>query len=132
MEVAIELIDDAINRPEQSGYACIVALDPQGSEEHYLGYLCYGPTPMTLHTYDLYWMAVDPTQRGKGVGKRLCQALDETLRHKGGKVIRAETSSRDDYDGTVAFYLAIGYEMAGRIKDFYRPDDDLIILCKTL
>jgi hypothetical protein len=24
-----------------------------------LGYICYGPTPMTVHTVDLYWIAVD-------------------------------------------------------------------------
>src|SRR5688500_4396931 len=76
VQVALELIDDSISRPEQSGYQCLVAVEPDGEDETYLGYLCYGQTPMTESTFDLYWIAVDPDYRGKGIGRRLCQALE--------------------------------------------------------
>ena len=41
------------------------------SDERVVGYICYGPTPMTEGTYDLYWIASDPQARGKGVGAAL-------------------------------------------------------------
>jgi ribosomal protein S18 acetylase RimI-like enzyme len=87
---------------------------------------------MTVHTWDLYWMAVDGTMRGKGIGRGLCAAIDARIREAGGRIVRAETSSRDDYAGTVAFYLRTGYTISGRIPDFYRPGDDLIILHRLL
>jgi hypothetical protein len=30
--------------------------------ERILGYICFGPTPMTMGTWDLYWIAVDRSQ----------------------------------------------------------------------
>jgi ribosomal protein S18 acetylase RimI-like enzyme len=93
-----------------------------------LGYLCYGATPMTDATADLYWIATDPAARGAGLGKALHAALVEILRAEGRLWIRVETSSHDDYNGTVAFYERLGYQTVSRIEGFYRPGDDLITM----
>lgn len=103
-----------------------------GGEGPLVGYLCYGHTPMTAATYDLYWMAVDGARRGLGVGRRLVEAFEAAVQQAGGRLIRVETSSRDGYDGTLAFYLRTGYEIASRIADFYGPGDDLVTLTKRL
>ena len=42
------------------------------------GWICWGPTPCTLGTYDLYWMAVDPAVHGAGVGTALIHSLAVT------------------------------------------------------
>lgn len=128
-EVALELIDDSIKRPEQSGYQCIVAVE---GEDTCAGYLSYGRTPMTEATYDLYWVAVDPTHRGKGIGRKLCQAFEDTVREASGTLIRVETSSQEAYSGTLQFYLDAGYVEGGRLPGFYKPGDDLVILYKLL
>jgi len=93
-----------------------------------LGYLCYGATPMSDTTADLYWIATDPAARGLGLGKALHAALVDVLRAEGRIWIRVETSSQDDYDGTVAFYERLGYQTVSRITDFYRAGDDLITM----
>ena len=36
-----------------------------------LGYYCIGPTPATEGTFDLYWIAVEPSLHGRGVGSAL-------------------------------------------------------------
>lgn len=137
-EVALELIDDSIKRPEQSGYQCIVATlpsetpDASESGERCIGYLSYGRTPMTEATYDLYWVAVDPDIRGKGIGRKLCAAFEETVRQADGKLVRVETSSQEAYDGTLKFYLDTGYVEGGRLPGFYKPGDDLVILYKLI
>jgi hypothetical protein len=43
-----------------------------------------------------------------------------------------ETSSRPDYENTRAFYARCGYIEAARIKDFYAPADDRIMLTTRL
>jgi hypothetical protein len=43
-----------------------------------------------------------------------------------------ETSSRSDYDATRTFYLRRGYVEAARVREFYAPHDDRIILTKRL
>ncbi len=134
VDVALELIDDSINRSQSSGYECVVACEPlgDGDDEAVMGYLSYGRTPMTEGTYDLYWVAVDPTYRGKGVGKALCRAFEETVRQRDGHLIRVETSSQEAYGGTVQFYTDAGYIEGGRLPGFYKPGDDLIILYRTI
>src|SRR3954466_12928003 len=67
-ETALELVDEWLNDGESSGYLCYVIDDvlDQGSERAVHGYVCFGPTPLTDGTYDLYWIAVDPSTQGKG------------------------------------------------------------------
>ncbi|MCI0569837.1 MAG: GNAT family N-acetyltransferase [Myxococcaceae bacterium] len=97
-----------------------------------LGYICYGPTPMTQGTYDLYWIASAPEARGQGVGARLVAEMEADLRAQGGRLVRVETASQDAYTGTHRFYAAIRYDEEARFRDFYAPGDDLIILKKKL
>ncbi len=122
--VALKLIDLAIRDPRGSGYEVLVALE----DGTLLGYVCYGPTPLTDGTFDLYWIAVDPDARGRVLGRRLHDAMLADLRGRGARLVRLETSSQDSYDGTMRFYDALGYEVVSRVRDFYRPGDDLYTL----
>lgn len=125
VDVALELIDGAIRGPE-SEYFALVAED----ESKVVGYILYGPTPMTKAAWDLYWMAVDASLRGRGIGKKLIRAFEEVVRAKEGRIIRIETSSMETYGGTLEFYLRENYAVLSRIEDFYKPGDDLITLLK--
>ncbi len=125
VRVALELIGLAISDPQGSGYEVLVATD---SDETRVGYVCYGPTPLTDGTFDLYWIAVDPDCRGRGVGRLLHDAMLSDLHGRGARLVRLETSSQDSYDGTMRFYEALGYEVVSRVRDFYRPGDDLYTL----
>jgi ribosomal protein S18 acetylase RimI-like enzyme len=120
VEVALELLIESAHDP-QSTYKTLVALD-----EQILGYVCYGRTPMTDHTYDLYWIVVDPTQHGKGLGRALYQRMEHDVRNEGGKIVRIETSSSEGYENTKAFYHRLGFEELNHIRDFYRAGDHLI------
>lgn len=97
-----------------------------------LGYVCFGPTPMTQGTFDLYWIASSPDARGQGVGAALVSAMEVELRGRGARLVRVETSAQEAYGTTRGFYAAMRYEEEARIRDFYRVGDDLIILGKRL
>src|SRR5438477_4141050 len=97
-----------------------------------LGYVCFGPTPLTESTYDLYWIAVDKSKHRGGVGKRLLKFAEEEIVRRGGKMLLVETSSQETYGGTIQFYEKTGYELVGKIKEYYKPGDDKLIFMKKL
>ena len=131
VDVALELVDDRLQHGDRSTYAFLLAFDDE-QERSLLGYACFGPTPMTEHTFDLYWVAVTPEQKGRGIGRQLCAAVEEAVRNRGGRRIRVETGTRPEYTGTIRFYLRIGYDTVGRIRDFYRDGDDLLTFVKRV
>jgi ribosomal protein S18 acetylase RimI-like enzyme len=95
------------------------------------GWICWGPTPCTKGTFDLYWMAVDPALQGSGVGTALLDAMEQRLAGVA-RVIVVETAGRDEYRKTRAFYQARGYRTVSRIPDFYAPGDDQVVYVKAM
>lgn len=96
-----------------------------------VGWICWGPTPCTSGTYDLYWMAVDPALQGAGIGTALVREMERRLEGLARLVI-VETAGRPDYRSTRAFYQARGYRPAATIPDFYAPGDDQVVYLKSL
>ena len=96
------------------------------------GYACFGATPLTQGTYDLYWIAVDPKLHGAGVGRALMRATEDAVRAEGGRLLLIETASKPSYDKTRAFYLAWGCSEVARVPDFYAIGDDKVIYARTL
>jgi len=126
--VARELIDITLDQPQQKDYVIVVAEDPAG---RVVGYLTYGPTPLTEGTYDLYWMAVRTGEQGRGYGRELVAWLEEAVRQAAGRMILIETSSQPKYEKTRRFYTGLGYREVARIPDFYRTGDDLVTYSKS-
>jgi len=126
--VAREVIDDYLRDGPRSGYNILVAEDG-GS---IAGYVCYGPTPLTHGTWDLYWIAVSPEKQGLGIGGRLITLAEKKIDESGGRLITVETSSKKEYQKTRQFYLHHGYQIVGRFPDFYAPEDDKLVLQKRL
>src|SRR3954465_15668660 len=130
--IALELIDEWLELGEHSGYLTYVleAAGDEGSEV--LGYVSFGPTPLTDSTYDLYWIAVDKSKHRGGVGKRLLKFAEEEIARRGGSMLLVETSSQETYGGTIQFYEKTGYELVGKIKEYYKPGDDKLIFMKKV
>jgi GNAT superfamily N-acetyltransferase len=95
------------------------------------GWICWGPTPCTLGTFDLYWMAVDPHHQGSGIGTALLEAMERRLAGVA-RLIVVETAGREDYEATRAFYETRGYRPVSRIPDFYAPGDDQVVYLKVM
>lgn len=115
-----------VDGPESCGYNFIV----EREGDQVLGYACYGPRDLTDGVFDLYWVAVDPLARKKGVGRGLLTASEEAAKQAGGRMIVAETSGTPHYEPTRNFYFRMGYQLEASIKDFYSDGDDLAIFIK--
>jgi ribosomal protein S18 acetylase RimI-like enzyme len=97
-----------------------------------VGYACFGATPSTDRTYDLYWIAVHPGVQRGGVGTALMSELERQLEQRSARLLVIETSSRDDYLPTRRFYHKRGYDESARLRDFYAPGDDRVVLTKRV
>jgi ribosomal protein S18 acetylase RimI-like enzyme len=126
--VAEEVIDSYLRDSQGSGYGVFVA----EADAAVAGYICYGPTPLTEGTWDIYWMAVSAEKRGQGIGSALMEAAEKEIGEAQGRLIIIETSSQPAYEKTRRFHLSHGYEVTARIPDFYTPGDDRLILQKQL
>lgn len=129
IDVAIELIDIVWKDENQKDYKIHCMVDDQ---DQAVGYICYGPAPMTRGTFDLYWIVVDPDFQGKGIGSRLLFFLDEVVREMGGRMILADASSIPQYEKTQKFYLRNGFQEVARVADYYYPGNDRITFCKRI
>ena len=126
--IAEELVDERLAKGEASGYFFLFA--EEGGR--LLGYTCFGPIPGSLHSWDLYWIAVDPCEQGRGLGRKLLVASEGGMATQGARRIYADTSSRPQYESTRAFYLACGYGQEAFLADFYAPGDGKVIFGKVL
>jgi D-alanine-D-alanine ligase len=128
LEIAREVFDDAVKGGEHGHYQSFV-IEAQGQVG---GWICYGPTPCALGTFDIYWIAVAAKLQGRGLGKELMGFVERMIRVRGGRLAVIETSGRSAYDSTRNFYERLGYSESARLKDFYSPGDDKVVSIKTL
>ncbi|AKF11502.1 GNAT family N-acetyltransferase [Sandaracinus amylolyticus] len=128
VDVAMELVDEGLSTNADQ-YFFAVAEDDHGAV---LGYACWGHAPMTDATYDLYWIAVDPTRHGGGIGQKLLAACEDDVRARGGRLLLIETEGTPDYEPTRRFYLRAGYPEIARVRDYYRVGADKIVYGRSL
>jgi ribosomal protein S18 acetylase RimI-like enzyme len=129
IDVAMELIDIVLKDPNQKDYQADCMVD---SRDQPMGYICYGPVPMTQGTFDLYWIAVHPKFQGRGVGSRLLDFLEKCVKEQKGRMILVDTSSIPSYKMTQKFYSSKGFQEVARIPDYYRLGNDRITFCKRV
>ena len=127
IDVAMELIDIVLKDQIQKDYQIYCMVDDQ---DQAIGYICYGPTPITQGTFDLYWIAVDPDFQEQGVGSNLLDFLGKVVKELKGRMILADTSSIPHYEKTQNFYLRNGFQEVARVPDYYYPGNDRVTFCK--
>jgi ribosomal protein S18 acetylase RimI-like enzyme len=128
LEIADEVLSDAILKGDASHYDshCVEA------EGRPAGWICFGPTPCTQGTYDIYWIAVAPEAQRLGLGRRLLEYAERRIAEKGGRMVTIETSGRPVYEPTRHFYRKLGYRESACLRDFYGPGDDKVVFLKPL
>jgi GNAT superfamily N-acetyltransferase len=130
VDLAVELLQERLARGvATSGYHFLFAESGEGAA---LGYACHGPAPLTVASWDLYWIAVAAADHGKGIGRRLIASAEQRAAAAGAATIYADTSGRPDYARTRAFYEHAGYLKAAELPDFYAPGEAKVIYAKKL
>jgi GNAT superfamily N-acetyltransferase len=126
---ALEIADETIKYgAEISGYFW-VKITEKGKM---IAFANYGKNDFSVHSWELYWIAVHQNLRHKNIGTILLKAVEEDVIKRGGRILWIETSGRPLYTPTEKFYTRNGYELAASLKDFYAPGDPKQIYSKTL
>jgi len=128
IEIAAELAMEKLSSDEESSYEFLFVEEG----DSVIGYTCWGLIPATMASYDLYWIAMLPQLRGRGLGKKLLAETEKFIRQAGGRRIYADTSSRRQYEPTRMFYEKCGYQRGAFLTDYYAPGDGKIIYLKIL
>jgi ribosomal protein S18 acetylase RimI-like enzyme len=128
IEVAVELVQERLNKGIESGYFFLFA----EKDRKVAGYSCFGPIPCTVESYDIYWIAVQEELRGSGLGADILKRVEERIREMGERRVYVETSSRKQYKPTRSFYSRCGYRKDATLKNFYSPGDDKVIYLRVL
>ncbi|MBN1816991.1 MAG: GNAT family N-acetyltransferase [Sedimentisphaerales bacterium] len=128
LDIAREVIDAALHDGPGGHYQSFV-LEQSGRT---VGWVCYGPTPCTVGTYDLYWIGVAPDCQKQGLGKALMALAEKNISACGGHLVIVETSGRQAYEPTRLFYESLRYDVCAQIADFYGPADDKVVFSKKL
>jgi ribosomal-protein-alanine N-acetyltransferase len=90
---------------------------PHGREQgHVVGYIVF-----TQEGHIIY-IAVDPEWRRTGIGRRL---IERVARHPRVKKVWAEV--RISNQGAQTFYQRIGFQVVGRITNYYGDEDALLV-----
>jgi len=128
IKIAMELIDFYLNNEDQKDYE--IFADADGETVN--GYVCIGPRPLTVGTYDLYWIAVNPNVQARGIGSGLIKYIEDYIKEKSGRLVLIETSGKPGYEKERKFYEKNKYDKFVEIKDFYNVGDSLVVYGKYL
>jgi ribosomal protein S18 acetylase RimI-like enzyme len=131
VSVALELVDSALEPRDarEHDYTVLIA---DLEDFPVAGYICFGQTPMTDATWDLYWVVTHAQARGRGIAGALIRAMERDVLRRGAKAIRVETSQKESHEAARRLYDRLGYPEHARFPDFYRAGDDLIVYYKVL
>jgi D-alanine-D-alanine ligase len=131
LEIAVELVDEALSCGSASGYEFIFA-DAGNPGGDLLGYVCFGPIPSRPGAFDLYWIAVSPKCQRHGLGKELIREAERRAALAGATEMYIDTSGRSQYQPTRSFYERAGYTTHEVQPAFYAPGDDKVVYRKQI
>ena len=117
IDIAREVLDSALAEGPKGHYQSFVA-EVDGET---VGWICYGPTPCTIGTYDIYWIGVSSAWQGQGIGRALTAFAEQAIRDRGGRLFVVETSGREIVHPDAAVLRGPGLRAGGQHPGFLRP-----------
>ena len=128
VDIAVELVEERVAKGRDSGYEFVVAEE----DGRMIGYSCYGATPATKGTIDLYWIVVGADYQGRGFGREILARTEAAVRLIGGARLYVDTSGSEKYAPTRNFYRRSGFRKVAELPDFYGAGDSKVILVKEV
>ena len=89
IQTALEIADETIRRgSEESGYHWIKMIE----NDKLVAFANFGKNSFSVHSWDLYWIAVHDMARHKNLGSLLLNAVEEEVKKSEGRMLWVETS----------------------------------------
>lgn len=126
IEALAEVLADYFAANVELSHSC-VTMEMDGAVR---GFAYWAPAAMTDRTWYLYWIAVDKSEQGRGLGGELLRHVEQQIWSAGGRLLLIETSSLPGYGLTRQFYVKHGYRREAVVRGFYADGDDMVIFSK--
>lgn len=116
----------------------LVAVSGSGAEAEVVGFATWfpSPDPTEPNLAEITWLGVRREFQGRGIGRRLVDALADRCRQTGVTVLQVSTLADSvdyaPYVGTRAFYRRLGFRDWRVDVGYYGPDADRLVLRKVL
>ena len=92
----------------------------------------YTPEGLAEGVWNLLMIAVDPDRHGNGLGSQLMRFVERQLADEGNRILLVDTSGKQEFKRTRAFYDMLEYEREARIRDYWSDGDDKVTFRKVL
>lgn len=114
------------------GPACGLEVVIAQRKDDVVGFLLYARDPLSVSSFDILWIAVEPSQQQQGIGQMLLQAAEEAIAAAGGTQIVLQTLEHPEEPDLRAFYEHRGYARVAVLEDYYGPGENQALYRKVL
>jgi ribosomal protein S18 acetylase RimI-like enzyme len=128
IEALSEVFDDYDAVNHTFGHVCQVWENDSAP----VGFVYFAPTAMTDRTWELWWIVVEKSRQGSGLGTQLLGIVEAEIASSHGRLLVIETSSTPPYEPTRRFYRKHGYQQIAQLPDFYCDGDDKVIFARRI
>ena len=91
INICMKMMEETLYGEEQEDdYTWMIA----ESNDTIIGFVCYGKNPLSTHSWDVYWIAIDKKYKDRGIGSILLKDCEKKILMSGGEYIWIETSGR--------------------------------------
>lgn len=116
VEITEEYVKDFVSKSARNGVQ-FVALDSQDNDKVVAELHCYKLLPSVFdHVLSELTIAVDVSQQGMGLGKKLFLSLFENIRLNRTDIYRVELICRESNVKAIVFYEKLGFVKEGRFE----------------
>lgn len=131
INICMRMMEDTlyVQEDDEDDYMWLVAED---ENDNIIGFVCYGKNPLSTHSWDVYWIAVDKKHRDRKVGTYLLKECERRILMQGGVYIWIETSGREKYEPTQRFYENKEYDKMAELPEYYDKGDSKIVYRKKI
>jgi ribosomal protein S18 acetylase RimI-like enzyme len=128
IEFMTGLVDSFLNNSQEEGHYWVVSKEQE--EVNAVAY--YAPETFAHEVYNLYFIGVNPTEQGKGIGSNMIKFIENHLQNLNQRMLLVETSSLPKFEKTRQFYQKQGFTKEAVIREYYKEGDDKIVFWKKL
>ena len=127
-EQAKALVLRRIEEGPSCGYDVLLAQ----RKDDVVGFVVYGKNPLTISSFDIEWIVVEPSQQGQGIGRLLLEGAERQIVAAGGTQIVLRTLEHPDEPAPHAMYEQCGYTRLAVLEDHYGPGENQVLYRKVL
>jgi ribosomal protein S18 acetylase RimI-like enzyme len=118
IKVLHQELDDYLENPNLIGEKAHVFVIKK--DYHIVGVAVFYHERQSKDYYHIKFLAIDPKEHNRGLGKKLMRYVFSRIRHLRGRYVYLETSNERHNEKAKHFYTSLGFKPVGVLPNFYQ------------